>query len=399
MLKPAGAACNLTCDYCYYKEKSLLYKTGEHSSQWMSEELLERFIREYLEAQSMHEVLFIWHGGEPLLRPLSFYRKAVQLQCRYANGRHIDNCIQTNGVLLNDEWCRFLKDNNWLVGISIDGPEELHDAYRRTRKGYPTFEEVMRGIALLDQYGVEWNAMAVVNNLTAERPLDFYRFFREIGCNYIQFTPVVERIRQHADGRTLAHPDEPNCCPMTPHSVNPQQWGNFLCTLFDEWVAKDVGKCFIQLFDATLANWAGVPPGICSMSAHCGHAAAMEYNGDVYACDHYVFPEYKLGNLYTHTLTEMLYSEQQMDFGRMKQSKLPDQCRQCKYLFACHGECPKNRFCTTANGEPGLNYLCPGYYRFFTHAAPYIDYMKLMLDQGLPPAKVMEQVGFIKRKS
>lgn len=399
MLKPAGAACNLTCDYCYYKEKSLLYKTGEHSSQWMSEELLERFIREYLEAQSMHEVLFIWHGGEPLLRPLSFYRKAIQLQCRYANGRHIDNCIQTNGVLLNDEWCRFLKDNNWLVGISIDGPEELHNAYRRTRKGYPTFDEVMRGIALLDQYGVEWNAMAVVNNLTAEHPLDFYRFFREIGCNYIQFTPVVERIRQHADGRTLAHPDEPSCCPMTPHSVNPQQWGNFLCTLFDEWVAKDVGKCFIQLFDATLANWAGVPPGICSMSAHCGHAAAMEYNGDVYACDHYVFPEYKLGNLYTHTLTEMLYSKQQMDFGRMKQSKLPDQCRQCKYLFACHGECPKNRFCTTANGEPGLNYLCSGYYRFFTHAAPYMDYMKLMLDQGLPPAKVMEQVGFIKRKS
>lgn len=386
MAKPAGAACNLACRYCYYLEKAGLYEGVPRRV--MSDALLERFTDEYINSQTMPGALFTWHGGEALMRPLSFYRRAAELQRKYARGRAVANCIQTNGTLLTDEWCEFFRENGWLVGLSIDGPQELHDEYRRDRLGRPSFVRVMRGASLLNKHGVKWNAMAAVNSFTARRPAEFYRFFKEIGCRYIQFTPVVERVFR---GGRLAPPSEgEGRAEVAGFSVTPGQWGGFLCKLFDMWVREDVGECFIQLFDATLANWSGRQPGVCSMAATCGHAAVMEFNGDVYPCDHFVFPEYKLGNIFRQGLAEMMYGERQRSFGLMKREALPRQCRECGYLFACNGECPKNRFCRSADGEPGLNYLCGGYRRFFRHAAPYMDYMRRELAAGRPPANVME---------
>lgn len=389
MTKAIGAVCNLACDYCYYLEKTNLYK--DISKHVMSDELLEKFIKEYIGSQTMNDVLFTWHGGETLMRPLSFYKRAVELQKQYANGKHIDNCIQTNGTLLTDEWCRFFKENNWLVGISIDGPQEFHDEYRKNRQGRPSFVKVMHGIELLKKHCVEWNAMAVVNDYNADYPLDFYNFFKKIGCKYIQFAPIVERIVPHTDGRHLASPMDKEE-KLADFSVSPEQWGNFLCAIFDEWVKKDVGEIFVQIFDSTLANWMGVQPGVCSMAETCGHAGVMEFNGDVYSCDHYVFPEYKLGNIYKNSLIEMMYSERQQEFGLMKKKSLPQQCKDCEFLFACNGDCPKNRFAKTKDGEPGLNYLCSGYYKFFKHVAPYMDFMKKELLAQRPPANIMEAI-------
>ncbi len=390
MVKSVGSVCNLSCDYCYYLEKSKLYK--EAKNHVMSEELLEKFIDEYINSQTMPQVLFTWHGGEPLMRPISFYKKAIELQKKYARGRTIDNSIQTNGTLITDEWCRFFKEHNFLVGVSIDGPQEFHDEYRKNRQGQPSFAKVMKGIELLKKHGVEYNAMAVVNDFNADYPLDFYHFFKEIGCHYIQFTPIVERISQRADGLSLSSPTQNEKAELTDFSVSPEQWGNFLCAIFDEWVREDVGNYYIQLFDSTLANWIGEQPGVCSMAKNCGHAGVMEYNGDVYSCDHFVFPEYKLGNLYSNTLVEMMYSDKQTKFGEAKSKTLPAQCKECEFLFACNGECPKNRFTFTETGEPGLNYLCKGYHKFFKHVAPYMDFMKNELMNERPPANVMEWI-------
>ena len=386
MLKPAGSLCNMACKYCYYLEKGNLYK--QYKDHVISDELLEKFVKDYIESQTLPQILFTWHGGETLMRPISFYKKALALEKRYARGRQIDNCIQTNGTLLTDEWCEFFKENNFLVGVSIDGPQEFHDEYRRTRSGKPSFQKVMNGIHLLNKHGVEWNALAVINDFNADYPLEFYHFFKDIHCKYIQFTPIVERIENRTDGLTLA-PGMQDQGELADFSITADQWGNFLCTIFDEWVRKDVGNYYIQLFDATLANWAGVAPGICDMAKECGHAAVMEFNGDVYCCDHFVYPEYKLGNLHQKTLTEMLYSKRQKDFGEMKYKSLPRQCKECEFLFACHGECPKNRFLKDKYGEFGLNYLCKGYYRFFKHVAPYMDFMKKELDAHRPPANIM----------
>ncbi len=392
MLKPVGSLCNLSCKYCYYLEKSNLYNGDDSACFTLSDELLEKFIEQYINSQTQPQILFTWHGGEPLMRPLSFYKKALQLQKKYAHGRAIDNCIQTNGTLLTDEWCKFLKENNWLVGISIDGPQEFHDEYRRNKQGLPSFVKVMQGINLLKKYGVEWNAMAVVNDFNADYPLDFYHFFKSIDCHYLQFTPIVERIFSHEDGRYLASPMESGKGQPADFSVTPEQFGNFVCTIFDEWVRHDVGTVFVQLFDSTLANWVGEAPGVCTMAETCGHAAVMEYNGDVYSCDHFVFPEYKLGNIRVNTLTEMMYGERQKKFGMAKKLSLPRQCKECEFLFACHGGCPKDRFASTDDGEPGLNYLCKGYYQFFKHVAPYMDYMKNELKNQRPPANVMQYV-------
>lgn len=389
MTKPVSSMCNLSCRYCYYLEKANLYRNEDKAGRFtMSEDLLERFIRDYIESQTMPQVLFSWHGGEALMRPLSFYKRVVELQKRYARGVQIDNSIQTNGTLLTDEWCGFFRENGWLVGVSIDGPQEFHDEYRRNKMGQPSFRKVMQGINLLNKHGVEWNALAVVNDFNADYPLDFYNFFKEIDCRYIQFTPIVERLYPHKDGRHLASPMDNGKVSLADFSVSPEQWGEFLVTLFDEWVKEDVGKYFIQLFDATLANWVGQQPGVCTMARTCGHAGVMEYNGDVYSCDHFVFPEYKLGNIRTHTLVEMMYGERQQQFGMDKYAKLPAQCKNCEFLFACNGECPKNRFAFTADGEPGLNYLCSGYKRYFRHVAPYMDFMKQELEAGRPPANV-----------
>ena len=388
MLKPAGAHCNLACKYCYYLEKNKLYPTAQRHL--MSDEMLEQFTREYIEAQTMNQVLFTWHGGEPLLRSIDFYRKALSLQQKYAGGRRIDNVIQTNGTLLTDEWCEFFAQNHWLVGISIDGPQPDHDHYRLTAAGKPSWQKVMQGIKLLKKHGVEWNAMAVVNSYNVNHPLEFYRFFKENGCQFLQFTPIVERLTRHEDGRTLASLADKDEIPLSEASVRPEQWGNFLCAIFDEWVRKDVGKIFVEIFDCTLANWMGVSPGICAYSKECGHAGVMEHNGDVYSCDHFVFPEYKLGNIRDHSLIDMLYGKQQQEFSRLKHSSLPRQCRECDMEFACHGECPKNRFMKDKYGDSGLNYLCPGYYHYYQHVAPYMDYMKQELMSQRPPSNIMK---------
>ena len=388
MLKPAGAHCNLACKYCYYLEKNNLYPTAQRHL--MSDEMLEQFTREYIEAQTMNQVLFTWHGGEPLLRSIDFYRKALALQQKYAGGRRIDNVIQTNGTLLTDEWCEFFAQNHWLVGISIDGPQPYHDHYRLTAAGKPSWQKVMQGIKLLKKHGVEWNAMTVVNAYNVNHPLEFYRFFKENGCQFLQFTPIVERQTRHEDGRTLASLADKNDIPLSEASVTPEQWGKFLCAIFDEWVRKDVGKIFVEIFDCTLANWMGVSPGICAYSKECGHAGVMEHNGDVYSCDHFVFPEYKLGNIHDHSLIDMLYGKQQQEFSRLKHSSLPRQCRECDMEFACHGECPKNRFMKDKYGDSGLNYLCPGYYHYYQHVAPYMDYMKQELMAQRPPSNIMK---------
>ena len=390
MLKPAGAHCNLACKYCYYLEKNNLYPTAQRHL--MSDEMLEQFTREYIEAQTMNQVLFTWHGGEPLLRSIDFYRKALSLQQKYAGGRRIDNVIQTNGTLLTDEWCEFFAQNHWLVGISIDGPQPDHDHYRLTAAGKPSWQKVMQGIKLLKKHGVEWNAMAVVNAYNANHPLEFYRFFKENGCQFLQFTPIVERLTRHEDGRTLASLADKDEISLSEASVAPEQWGYFLCAIFDEWVRKDVGKIFVEIFDCTLANWMGISPGICAYSKECGHAGVMEHNGDVYSCDHFVFPEYKLGNIRNHSLIDMLYGEQQQEFSRLKHSSLPRQCRECDMEFACHGECPKNRFMKDKYGDSGLNYLCPGYYHYYQHVAPYMDYMKQELMAQRPPSNIMKVV-------
>ena len=394
MLKPAGSLCNLRCKYCYYLEKRKLYQQNPNNI--ISDHMLEKFITEYIEAQSTPQVLFTWHGGETLMRPIAFYKRALELQRIYGRGRQIDNCIQTNGTLITDKWCEFFKENNFLVGVSIDGPQEFHDEYRRTSMGQPTFLKVMAGIKLLNKHKVEWNALAVVNDFNADYPLDFYNFFRDIECRYIQFSPIVERIVNRPDGLTLAPGMTPGGT-LTDFSVTPEQWGNFLCTIFDEWVKTDVGTYFVQIFDSTLANWVGEQPGVCTLAKECGHAGVMEFNGDVYSCDHFVYPEYRLGNLATRTITEMMYSEQQNQFARLKHQLLPQQCRECQFEFACHGECPKNRFVDDCYGNPGLNYLCQGYHQFFSHVAPYMDFMKRELDAKRPPANIMNHLDEIRQ--
>ncbi|MDR3268794.1 MAG: anaerobic sulfatase-maturation protein [Tannerella sp.] len=374
MLKPIGAVCNLRCKYCYYLEKKGLYP--EVKNHLMSDALLERFICQYMESHTMPQILFTWHGGETLMRNIDFYRKALELQKKYAAGRQVDNVLQTNGTLLNDTWCRFFKDNHFLVGVSVDGPRHCHDVYRKDREGRPSFFQVMKGISLLKKYDVEFNVMGVVNDYNVDYPLEFYRFFKSIECRYIQFAPIVETI----DGRPA------------PWNVPAGKWGDFLIAIFDEWVRQDVGQYYIQYFDSTLANWVGEPAGVCTLAKTCGHAGVMEFNGDVYSCDHYVYPEYKLGNINEQTLLEMMYSEKQLAFGVAKYNRLPQQCLDCRYLFACHGECPKNRISKTASGESGLNYLCPGYYSFFDHVAPYMDFMKRELMNKRPPANIMQEL-------
>lgn len=388
MAKPVGASCNLRCKYCYYLEKANLYK--DTATRIMSDDILELFMKSYINAQTGDQVLFTWHGGEPMLRPLSFYRKVIALQKQYADGRQICNSIQTNGTLLTDEWCEFLRANNFLVGISIDGPQEFHDEYRRTATGKPSWHKVMQGINLLKKHGVEWNAMAVVNSFNGEYPLDFYHFFKDNGCTYLQFTPVVERIMHYHDGRHLANINSPEDSELADFSISPQQWGDFLIAIFDEWVRNDVGRTFVEIFDCTLANWCGVSPGICVYSKNCGHAGVMEFNGDVYSCDHFVSPEYKLGNIRNQTIYEMLYGQKQKAFSRMKFNELPRQCRECELEFACHGECPKNRFVRDKYGEKGLNYLCEGYHAFYKHVSPYMEFMKNEIANKRPPANIMK---------
>lgn len=381
--KAVGAACNLKCSYCYYLEKEKFYKRG--SSHLMGEKTLEFFIKEYINSQPTEHVEFNWHGGETLLRPLSFYQRVIDFQKKYGQGREISNTIQTNGTLLTDEWCKFFNEYNWLVGLSIDGPQFLHDRYRKSRRGESTFSKVMNGILTLNRNRVEWNILATVNAANVDYPDEVYNFLKSLGTPFIQFTPVVERIKPN--GMLASGKD--NDIEVADFSVDPSKWGDFLCRVFDLWVRNDVGKIYVQLFDATLANRLGVMPGSCTMARECGHALAIEYNGDVYSCDHFVFPEYKLGNIKTSPIWSMVMSQCQTNFGKSKHESLPKECLSCEYLWGCNGECLRNRFVVT--NEPGKpkNYLCEGYKKFFRHVTPAFDFMKKEYEAGRPPANIM----------
>ena len=388
MAKPVGPLCNMDCEYCYYLEKSILYQTRK--SLKMTDELLERFVESYIHCQTTPFVQFTWHGGESLLRGIDFYRKALKLQQQYGRGREIANCIQTNGLLLNDEWCRFFKDNNFLVGISIDGPEALHDCYRKDYGGRGTFARVMRGIELLHKHQVDFNTLSVLHDRNIRYPLDVYRFFKEIGSRYMQFSPIVERLGSRDDGlELLTATDNPDDCEIAPWSVDPVAYGKFYIEVFNEWVRQDVGKYFVQLFDATLACLHGTQPGVCIYAKTCGHALAIEHNGDVFACDHFVYPEYLRGNILNQSLVEITLSKAQITFGQEKQNRLPQQCIHCHYLTLCNGECPKNRILKTVDGEPGLNYLCKGLQRYFRYVMPFMEYMAEELRNQRPPANIM----------
>lgn len=394
MTKPVGSKCNLDCTYCFYLEKERLYPSTV--SFRMAPDVLEAFVRDYIAAQPGPVVSFAWQGGEPTVAGVEYFRTVVALQQRYAGGKTIENALQTNGTLLDDEWCEFLAAQRFLVGLSIDGPADMHDAYRVDKGGRPTFARVMAGLELLRKHGVEFNTLTTVHRRNSRRPLDVYRFLRSIGSRYLQFIPIVERNApaDAADEMDLAAPPEPAEssaleAQVTEWSVRPVDYGDFLIRIFDEWVASDVGTVFVQQFDAALANWAGEPAGVCVFSERCGRALAVEHNGDVYSCDHYVYPRYKLGNLLNEPLSALVDSPRQRDFGQAKSSTLPRYCRECPVRFACHGECPKHRFLRTPHGESGLNYLCAGYKKFFPHIDSAMSTMAALLAAQQPPAAIM----------
>jgi len=395
MTKPIGPLCNLDCKYCFYLEKEKLFPSNENFK--MADEVLESYVRQYIEQQSVSEITFAWQGGEPTLLGVDFFRKAVALQQKYARGRQVSNALQTNGTLLDDEWCEFLAKNHFLVGLSIDGPPKLHDAYRVDKKGDATYERVNHGLKLLKKHGVEFNTLTVVNRVNSKKPLEVYRFLKQIGSGFIQFIPLVERLADDEAkklGLDLATPPRVDQegevrLPVTDWSLEPKAYGEFLTAIFDEWVRKDVGKVFVQIFDVTLGNTMGMGGGLCVFSPTCGSAMAMEHNGDVYSCDHYVYPQYKLGNILNQTLGDMVSSKFQRKFGQDKSDTLPHYCRECEVRYACHGECPKHRFLRTPSGEAGLNYLCAAYKQFFTHSATAMHTMAKLLSAGRPANEIM----------
>ncbi len=396
--KPAGFHCNLKCDYCFYLEKGNLYSGIENCI--MPDDVLKAFIKSYIHSQPAPEVEFVWQGGEPTLRGIDFYRKALQYQKRYCASKTIRNSIQTNGTLLTDEWCDFLKQNEFMVGLSMDGPADIHDRHRVNRAGHATFNEVMRGMRLLKKWGVEFNVLACVAKETAYQPLDVYRFFREQGAAFIQFTPVVERMpdpRAAECGLHFASPPDRDAAEhttgVTSWTVEAEKYGDFLIAIFDEWVRHDVGNVFVMNFEWTLNAACGLGSPICIFSQQCGRAVAVEHNGDVYACDHHVYPEYRLGNLVREDLAIMVQSSLDSGFGPHKELALPSCCRECEALKACRGGCPKHRFIRTPQGQPGLNYLCIGYKKFFNHSAKYMIAFRKLIELGLEPPLIMQAIG------
>jgi len=394
MCKPIGPRCNLDCKYCFYTEKEALFGEGEKYP--MDHKVLEEYVRKYIQSQTAPEINFAWQGGEPTLMGLDFFRKAVALQKRYGRGRNISNSFQTNGILLDDKWCEFLAKEDFLVGLSIDGPREIHDKYRVDRGGNPTFDKVYDSMKRLQDWHVNYNTLSSVTRESGQDPLGIYGFLKSSGTQFMQFIPIVERIQDDDAlelGLKLAEPpdlrskDEP--MDVMPWSVEPLQYGIFLSSIFDEWVKNDVGKIFVQLFDVALGAWMGQNPSLCNFSRTCGFAVAMEHNGDVYACDHYVYPDHYVGNIVKDSVEDIITNPRLAKFGADKWNALPQYCRQCDYLFTCHGGCPKNRFRKTPSGEPGLNYLCRGYKRFFKHVDPHMKRMAHLLRQGKPASDVM----------
>lgn len=385
MAKPTGAICNLDCSYCFFLDKEELYPGSKFR---MTDEVLETYIQQLIQAHQTPEVTVAWQGGEPTLMGLDFFRKAIAYQEKYRKpGMTFENTLQTNGTLLTDEWCEFFKDNNYLIGLSLDGPRELHDANRVDKGGGPTFDKVMKGLRLLQKHGVEYNILTTVNRVNSQHPLEVYRFLRdEAKTSWMQFIPVVERIND--DGKTLYQQGTT----VSENSVLADQFGKFLIEIFDEWIRWDVGEVFVQTFEAAVRSWLNLPTGMCFFSPTCGMGVALEHNGDLYSCDHFVEPDYLLGNIQETPMAALVGSKKQSQFGKDKLESLPKYCRDCEVRFACHGECPKHRFITTPDGEPGLNYLCAGYKAFFNHIDEPLKMMVQLYKNGEPVTKVMSQM-------
>ncbi len=397
MAKPIGPVCNLNCEYCYYIDKKALF--GKDESYRMGDDVLEAYIKKYIAEQIGGEIEFVWQGGEPTLLGIDFFRKVVGLELRYGGNKRIKNSFQTNGTLLTDEWCRFFKENNFLVGLSLDGPREVHDRYRVEREGKPTFDSVMRGLRLLKKHGVDFNIMACVAKETADKSKKVYQFFKDEGVQYVQFMPIVEReadVNAAQCGLRLAGPAaldkaETNT-QVAPWSVEAEAYGDFLIGVFDEWVRNDVGKIFVMNFEWALHAWMGNPSSVCKFSSQCGRAVVLEHNGDIYACDHCVYDEYKLGNILTDSITEMIGKSLSSGFGVSKESALTKACKRCDVLNLCRGGCPKYRFGITCEDEPGLSYLCAGYKKFFLYIRKYLRVMTQLLSNGLPASHIMKVV-------
>ncbi|MFO7664435.1 MAG: anaerobic sulfatase maturase [Chloroflexota bacterium] len=399
LAKPTGATCNLDCAYCFFLSKEMLYPGSRFR---MADEMLETYIRQLIESHRTPEVMIAWQGGEPTLMGVDFFRRSVELAEKYrCPGTTIAYSIQTNGTLLDDEWGEFLATNKFLVGISIDGPREIHDLYRYDKGGGPTFEKVTRGLDVLNRHQVDWNVLCTLHRVNADRPLEIYRFFRdELKAQFMQFIPIVERVVPEqalvAEGEGEAWKswrDRPLYTQtgdlVTGRSVTAEQYGRFLSTIFDEWSRRDVGRVYVQMFDVALANWIGAPSGLCVHSRTCGAALALEHNGDLYSCDHFVEPKYLLGNIKQDHMIELIASDKQRQFGQDKFDTLPKYCLECDVGFACHGGCPKDRFITTPDGEAGLNYLCAGFKHFFHHIDEAMRFMAGELRQQRPPANLM----------
>jgi len=383
LAKPSGATCNLACSYCFFLDKELLYPNSKFR---MSEDTLELYIRQLIETHRSQEVTVAWQGGEPTLMGVDFFRKAIQFQEKYRKpGMTFENTMQTNGTLLDDEWCGFFKDNNFLIGLSLDGPQRFHDAHRVDKGSQGTYDKVMRGLRLLQKHEVEYNILVTVNRVTGDHAREIYRFLRdEVGTKWIQFIPVIERV--NPDGYNIYNVGNS----VTNRSVRPEQYGRFLIQVFDEWIREDVGEVFVQTFEAAARNWMGLSSsGMCVFEETCGYGLALEHNGDLYACDHFVEPNYLLGNLKEEHMLQMVSSEQQTKFGLDKRDTLPQYCLDCDVRFACHGECPKNRFIETPHGEPGLNYLCAGYKGFFHRVNEPFKILTMLMRSGRPASDVM----------
>jgi uncharacterized protein len=395
--KPIGPVCNLNCEYCFYLEKKALFSANEQYR--MPDEVLRAYIANYITSQPTPVVEFVWQGGEPTLLGIDFFKRVVELQKHFGGQKSITNSLQTNGTLLTDNWCAFLKKHNFMVGISLDGPKEIHDRYRCDRKGNGTFDQVMGGLMLLQKHKVDYNVLACVARDTAKQPLDVYRFFRDEGVEFIQFTPVVERMPDAGSlqyGLRLAGPAaldrKGQEAEVNPWTVIPEEYGDFLIAIYEEWVRHDVGKIFVMNFEWALNAWIGNPSPVCVHAKTCGRSVVIEHNGDVFACDHCVYPQYQLGNITTDTLSGMVERSLQSGFGVAKEQALPRWCRECEVLAACQGGCPKHRFIKTHYDEPGLHYLCPGYKKFFLHIRKYCHTMTQLLENGLPASYIMEAI-------
>ena len=385
MIKPIGGKCNLRCAYCYYLDKELQYDTP---ARLMSDELLEEYIRQYIEGNDVPLITFCWHGGEPLMAGLDFYKKAMEIQTKFANGKRIENTLQTNATLITHEWAQFFAQHNFLLGVSIDGPKEVHDANRLTANEEPTFDRVIKAIDILKECGVEFNTLSAISSASAGRGVETYNFLKSIGSRYMQFLPVVEHTKTALGYKrpVICSPDDPEA-QIAEFSIGSKEWGRFLVDIYDEWIKADVGNYFVQMFDATLANWCGVRAGVCAMNETCGDALIVEHDGSVYSCDHFVYPEFKLGYLQQTELKTLYKSRSQFIFGAAKTSSLHTKCNNCAWVHLCHGECPKHRF------KQNENYLCAGLQHFFRHTAPSMQYMRDCLAQQHPASLVMQAVA------